>query len=74
MANSASCTGRRGDDVGRRVVAARRQDGRERERGRGRAYRRREEDEAHRCQSRAYPVAVASAFFGKLINSILCVS
>ena len=51
-------------------MAARRQDGRERERGRGRAYRRREEDEAHRCQSRAYPVAVASAFFGKFQDQL----
>ena len=42
--------------LGRRVVAARRQDGRERQGGRGRVERRREEDEMshrrHRCQSR----------------------
>ena len=52
---------RRGDDVGRRVVAVRRQDGRERQGGRGRLECRREEDETHaswrhRCQSR--PLAV----------------
>ena len=56
--------------IGRRIVTARRQDGREREGGRGRAYRRREEDETHaswrhRCQSRP---PRGRAFLGKWIT------
>ena len=56
--------------IGRRIVTARRQDGREREGGRGRVYRRREEDETHaswrhRCQSRP---PRGRAFLGKWIT------
>ena len=56
--------------IGRRIVTARRQDGREREGGRGRVERRREEDETHaswrhRCQSRP---PRGRAFLGKWIT------